>query len=176
MVRPYWVTAGPVSLNRHAGSRLRRRNDRCGQGRTSSSRRSSHPSPSGPAFTTPRLERGFWFFRFLLRALRFRVAVSLNGLNPSLPASFAGRTTSSCSLYSSVGMFGIVIADSPIKEPGEAGTRADQFFPTEAALLRRAQAGMERPRRFRFHRIGGDGDNVDIRALSTFERANVPAP
>jgi hypothetical protein len=44
------------------------------------------------------------------------VAVSFNGLKPPLPAFFAGPTTGSCSLHSSVGMLVIVIADSPVKE------------------------------------------------------------
>jgi hypothetical protein len=44
------------------------------------------------------------------------VAVNFNGLKPPLPALFAGRTTGSCSLHSSVGMLMIVIADLPMKE------------------------------------------------------------
>jgi hypothetical protein len=79
-------------------------------------KRLNHPSLSVPEVTTPRTERGFWFFRFLLRALRFRVAVDFNSLKPPLPAFFAARTTGCCSLHSSVGMLVIVIADSPMKE------------------------------------------------------------
>jgi hypothetical protein len=72
-----------------------------------------------------------------LGALRFRGAVSLSGLNPPLAASFAGRTTGSGSLHSSIGMFMIVIADSPMKELGRARARAHQSSPTEAAIAHR---------------------------------------